>query len=81
MSQLGLKPDLDNGQRIHKSGSTIVFTVSRPAFEDGGFKAHMAAIDAKGLWEALETTPSFRAIPGSKTEGDLEARFFVYRVR
>ncbi len=41
----------------------------------------MAAIDAKGLWEARETTPSFRAIPGSKTEGDIECRFFVVRVR
>jgi hypothetical protein len=58
-----------------------VFTVSRPAFEDSGFKEHIAAIDAKGLWEARETTPSFRAIPGSKTEGDIEARFFVYRAR
>ena len=58
-----------------------MFTVSRPAFEDSGFKEHMAAMDSKGLWEALETTPSFRAIPGSKTEGDLECRFFVYRVR
>ncbi len=59
----------------------MFFTVSRPAFEDSGFKEHMAAIDAKGLWEARETTPSFRAIPGSKSEGDIEARFFVVRVR
>ena len=69
---------LDEMLRVTRPGGHLIFTVSRPAFEDGGFKAHM---DAKGLWEALETTPSFRAIPGSKTEGDLEARFFVYRVR
>ncbi len=58
-----------------------MFTVSRPAFEDSGFKEHIAAIDAKGLWDARETTPSFRAIPGSTTEGDIEARFFVYGAR
>jgi predicted TPR repeat methyltransferase len=72
---------LDEMLRVTRPGGHLIFTVSRPAFEEGGFKAHMAAIDAKGLWEARETTPSFRAIPGSKTEGDLECRFFVYRVR
>jgi len=59
----------------------LIFSVSQPAFEDGGFKDHIAGLDAKNAWEALETTPSVRPIPGSKTEGDLEARFFVYRVR
>ena len=58
-----------------------MFTVTQPALKDGGFKDHMATLDAKGLWEARETTPSFRPIPDSKTEGDIEARFFVYRVR
>ncbi len=72
---------LDEMLRVTGPGGHLIFTVSRPAFEDGGFKEHMAAIDAKGLWEARETTPSFRAIPGSKTEGDIECRFFVYRAR
>ena len=55
--------------------------MSRPAFEDGGFKEQMAALDAKNAWEALEATPPVLPIPGSKAEGDLEARFFAYRVR
>ncbi len=72
---------LDEMLRVTRPGGHLIFTVSRPAFEDGEFKAHMAAIDANGLCEERETTPSFRAIPGSKTEGDIEARFFVVRVR
>ncbi len=72
---------LDEMLRVTGPGGHLIFTVTQPAFEDGGFKDHMAALDAKGLWEARETTPPFRPIPDSKAEGDIEARFFVYRVR
>lgn len=72
---------LDEILRVTRPGGHLIFTVSQPAYEDCGFKEHMATIDAKDLWEALETTPSFRAIPGSRIEGDIEVRFFVYRVR
>lgn len=72
---------LDELLRVTRPGGHLIFTVSRPAFEDGGFKEHMSAIDAAGRWQACERTPSFRAIPGSKTESDLECRFFVFRVR
>lgn len=72
---------LDEMLRVTRPGGHLIFSVSQPAYEDCGFKEHMATIAADGLWEALETTPSFRAIPGSKTEGDLEARLYVTRVR
>jgi len=72
---------LDEMLRVTRPGGHLIFSVTRPAFEDGGFKAQMAALDAQGAWAALEATPPVLPIPGSKTEGDLEARFFVYRVR
>jgi predicted TPR repeat methyltransferase len=72
---------LDEMLRTTRPGGHLIFTVSQPAYEDCGFKEHMATIDGGGLWESLETTPSFRAIPGSKTEGNIEVRFYVYRVR
>lgn len=72
---------LDELLRVTRPGGHLIFTVSRPAYEDCGFRERMAEIDAQGRWEALETTPSFRAIPGSNTEGDLECRCYVRQVR
>ncbi len=71
---------LDEMLRVTRPGGHLIFTVSRPAFEEGGFEAHMEAIGAAGRWEAREATRPFLAIPGSKTEGDLECRFYVFRV-
>ena len=72
---------LDEMLRVTRPGGHLIFSVSRPAFENAGFKEHMADLDARGAWEALEATPPVLPIPGSKTEGDLEARFYAYRVR
>ena len=72
---------LDEMLRVTRPGGHLIFSVTRPAYEDGGFRARMTALDDQGAWQALEATPYIQPIPGSKTEGDIEARFYVYRVR
>lgn len=71
---------LDEMLRVTRPGGHLIFTVTRPALETGGFEDRMAALDADRAWEVHESTSPFRPIPGSKTEGEIEARFFVYRV-
>jgi len=72
---------LDEMLRVTRPGGHLILTVTRPALEEGRFESHMADLDVAGVWEAREVTAPFRPIPDSKTEGDIEARFFVYRVR
>ncbi len=71
---------LDEMLRVTRSGGYLIFSISEPAFQDGGFKERLAALDGSGLWDTVEVTPHYRPIPDSQTEGDLLARLFVYRV-
>jgi SAM-dependent methyltransferase len=72
---------LDEMLRVTRSGGHLIFSISEPAFQEGGFKERLAAIDGSGLWVSVEVTPYYRPIPDSQTEGDLLARLFVYRAR
>ena len=70
---------LEEMVRVTRSGGHLIFSVTEPAYEEGGFKEQMTALDRAGQWQLVETTPPFRPIPGSATEGDLMAWVFVYR--
>lgn len=64
-----------------KPGGWLIFSVSRPAWDGGGFREAAGALSDAGAWEAVETSAVIRSMPYSETEGHLEARIHVYRKR
>ncbi|MEQ8601835.1 MAG: class I SAM-dependent methyltransferase [Marivibrio sp.] len=65
--------------RAVKPGGFMIFSVSRPAWEEGGFGALADDLEAAGRWRCVERSTEIRAMPYSESEGDLTARIHVYR--
>ncbi len=70
---------LEGMVRAVRPGGILIFSITTPAWEEGGFREAAEALDARGAWERLEATPVFRSMPYSKTEGELTCRIYVYR--
>jgi len=62
-----------------KPGGGLIFSVSRPAWEDGGFGALAEDLEAAGRWRCIERSAEIRAMPYSAAEGRLTAQIHVYR--
>eukprot|EP00752_Nemacystus_decipiens_P000706 g706.t1 len=62
-----------------KPGGLLIFSVSRPAWEEGGFQALADDLEAAGRWAPVEASEPLYAMPYSETEGHLTARLYVYR--
>lgn len=60
-------------------GGVLVCSISTPAWEEGGFRAALEALEADGTYERLEETPAFRVMPYSTTEGQLTAKLYACR--
>lgn len=66
--------------RVTRPGGHLIFTLSTPAYEDGGFKPKLEALSEQGRWRALEITPTWRALPGAPSHGSITGRAYVYQV-
>lgn len=66
--------------RITRGGGHVIFTLTVPVYEDGGFKPKLEALAAQGLWRPVETTPAWRALPRAPSESSLMARAHVFEV-
>ena len=70
---------LDGLLEIAKPAAPIVFSISKPAFEDGGFRDKIEELEEAGAWTLVERTESFRAYPFSEQYTDLRHWICVYR--
>jgi predicted TPR repeat methyltransferase len=64
--------------RVTRPGGHLIFTLSAPALEEGGFKVKLEALSAQGLWRAVEITPPWRALPRAPSEASVMARAYVF---
>jgi predicted TPR repeat methyltransferase len=66
--------------RITRPGGHLFFTLSVPAYEEGGFRPKLEALSERGLWRAVETTPTWRALPRARSAAGVMTRAFVFEV-
>ena len=71
---------LDELIRITRPGGHLIFTLSVPVYEEGGFGAKLDALSAAGWWRAIETTPPWCALPLAPSEDSAMARAHVFEV-
>ncbi len=70
---------LDGILRVAKPGAPIIFSLSEPAFNEGGFGAKIRKLDQAGSWVLEEQTEPFRTYPFSEQFVDLRHWISVYR--
>ncbi len=70
---------LDGMLGLAKRGAPILFSMSKPAFEDSGFGAKIAALDAAGAWRAEHRSPEFQTYPFLPEYGHYRHWISVYR--
>lgn len=70
---------LDGILRVAKPGAPIIFSLSEPAFNEGGFGAKIRELDQAGRWTLEEQTEPFRTYPFSEQYADLRHWISVYR--
>jgi SAM-dependent methyltransferase len=66
--------------RVTRPGGHLVFSVTEPAYHEGGFKQKQAALAADGRWKPVERTRPYRVLPGAPGGSSLLSRVYVYRV-
>lgn len=71
---------LDELIRVTRPGGHLIFTLSAPAYEEGGFRAKLDALGRQGAWRPLEITPTWRALPRAATEAAVTARAYVFEL-
>ena len=71
---------LDELIRITRPGGHLIFTLSMPVYEAGGFRTKLDALSAAGRWRAIETTPPWCALPLAPSEDLVMARAHVFEV-
>lgn len=69
---------LDELLRVTRPGGHLIFSVGHSAWEEGGFGAHLEALEAAGRCRAVEATRPYQGIPLSPEEGEGTGRMFVY---
>jgi predicted TPR repeat methyltransferase len=71
---------LDELIRITRPRGHLIFTLSLPVYETGGFRSKLDALSAAGRWRTIETTPEWCALPLARSEAAVMARAHVYEV-
>jgi SAM-dependent methyltransferase len=69
---------LDELVRITKRGGRLILTIASSAWEAGGFKDRIQAIEQAGLWRLLEQTPPYRPMPLSRSKSDATSRSLAF---
>jgi predicted TPR repeat methyltransferase len=74
-------PDsLDELVRLTRPGGLVVFTLTTPVYEEGGFKEKLAALVAAGRWRQRDLTRQWLALPKAPAEYAHTSRGYVYEV-
>ena len=66
--------------RITRPGGHLIFTLSVPAYQDGGFRLKLEALSEQGLWREVETTPPWSALPRAPSAAAVTARAHAFEV-
>jgi predicted TPR repeat methyltransferase len=66
--------------RVTRPGGHLIFTLSTPVYEEGGFRPKLEALWAQGLWRAVETTPTWCSLPRAPSHASVTARAYVFEV-
>ena len=69
---------LDELTRVTRRGGHIIFTLRPDLFEEGGFKAKHAQLEAAGKWRLAEVTEPTQILP--KGEPDVFHQVWVFEV-
>ena len=64
---------------LARTGAVIVFSLSRIAFDEYGFKQKIEAREADGSWQKLDQSRLFRTYPFSEKEAQLRHWVLAYR--
>jgi len=70
---------LDGILRVAKPGAPIIFSLSEPSFNEGGFGAKIQQLEQAGFWALEEQTEPYRTYPFFEQFADLRHRVCVYR--
>ena len=66
--------------RVTRSSGLIIFTLATSAYELGGFKDKLEALERDGRWRLVEATAPFHGLRGSDAYRDHTGRVLVYEV-
>ena len=66
--------------RVTRPGGHLIFTLSMPAYEEGGFRPKLDALSEQGLWRELETTPKWCSLPRALSRASVLTRAHVFEV-
>jgi predicted TPR repeat methyltransferase len=66
--------------RVTRPGGHLIFTLSMPAYEEGGFRPKLEALSVKGLWRSVEATPTWCSLPRAPSRASALARAYVFEV-
>jgi predicted TPR repeat methyltransferase len=74
-------PDsLDELVRVTRPGGLVVFTLTTPVYEEGGFREKLQTLAAAGRWRQRDLTRPWLALPGAPAEHAHTSRGYVYEV-
>jgi SAM-dependent methyltransferase len=71
---------LDELVRVTRPGGHVIFTLSAPVYEEGGFKEKLDALAAQGRWQATDATRPWQALPNAPAEHAHASRAYAFRV-
>jgi predicted TPR repeat methyltransferase len=74
-------PDsLDELVRVTRPGGLVIFTLTTPVYEEGGFKVKLQALIAAGRWRQRDLTGPCIALPHAPAEHAYTSRGYVFEV-
>jgi predicted TPR repeat methyltransferase len=66
--------------RVTRPAGHLIFTLSVPVYEAGGFRAKLEALSRQGVWRTREITPTWCALPRATAEAAVMARAYVFQL-
>jgi SAM-dependent methyltransferase len=66
--------------RVTRPGGHVIFTLSTPAYEHGGFGTKLEALGKQGLWRAIEVTRTWCPLPRARSRASAPTRAYVFEV-
>jgi len=66
--------------RVTRPGGSLIFTLATSAYERGGFRDKLCALEAEGRWRLIETTAPFCGMRASDAYREHTARLLVFQM-
>ena len=66
--------------RVTRPGGLLIFTLATSAYERGGFKDKLDALEANGQWQLIEATAPFLGMRASTSHRGHTGRVLVFEV-